>query len=211
MNKSVLLPIQPYWVFLIIAKAMGWDYPKEKTVEVRKTYPKSEEWNRIVKLYCSKDKNSFSRIPKEYQPLMKELLGKVVGEFMCDKIEGIAYRIQTPEDATGWQDRYYGYDFDFVYVDEHCLTADELYSYGNKKMLFGWHISDLEIYDKPKELGEFYTLCRRNGTEDDAVCRNCPNLCFDNDPLNGYTRWCGVNKRKPLTRPPQSWCYVEGT
>ncbi len=38
--KSVLISIQPYWVFLIIARLMGWNIPQEKTVEVRKDYPK---------------------------------------------------------------------------------------------------------------------------------------------------------------------------
>jgi len=36
--KSVLISIQPYWVFLIIARLMGWNIPQEKTVEVRKDY-----------------------------------------------------------------------------------------------------------------------------------------------------------------------------
>lgn len=71
--------------------------------------------------------------------------------------------------------------------------------------LYGWHISDLVIYDKPKELSEFATFCNKNVNR----CANCEHYLFDNDDLNGYRRWCGVYRRKPLTRPPQSWCYVE--
>ena len=38
--KAVLMSIQPYWVFLIIARIMGWKIDKEKTIEVRKNFPK---------------------------------------------------------------------------------------------------------------------------------------------------------------------------
>ena len=48
MSKSVLISIQPYYVFLIIAKTMGWDIPQEKTIEVRKTVPKDKDWNKKV-------------------------------------------------------------------------------------------------------------------------------------------------------------------
>lgn len=85
--KSVMISIKPYWVFLIIAKTMGWHIYSEKTVEVRKTCPKDKEWNKIIKIYCTKDKKSFNDIPKKYQPFMKRFLGKVIGEFVCDYIE----------------------------------------------------------------------------------------------------------------------------
>lgn len=42
MSKSVLISIQPYWVFLIIAKTMGWNIDKEKTAEVRKNFLQAE-------------------------------------------------------------------------------------------------------------------------------------------------------------------------
>ena len=61
--KSVLISIQPYWVFLIIAQTMGWNISEEKTVEVRKTFPKGEIWDKVAKIYCSKDKKSFAQIP----------------------------------------------------------------------------------------------------------------------------------------------------
>ncbi len=81
----------------------------------------------------------------------------------------------------------------------------ELIANGKKNEGWGWHISDLVIYDKPKELSEFATFCDKNVNH----CANCEHYLFDNDDLNGYRRWCGVYRRKPLTRPPQSWCYVE--
>jgi len=39
--------------------------------------------------------------------------------------------------------------------EEAQLDNFQLLRYGKGKPLFGWHISDLKIYDKPKELSEF--------------------------------------------------------
>ena len=84
--KSVLKSIQPYYVYLIIARLMGWDIPQEKTIEVRKDFPKDSAWNKKTLIYCSKNRKSFNRIPKEYQPLMARFLGKVIGQFVCNNI-----------------------------------------------------------------------------------------------------------------------------
>lgn len=183
--KSVLISIQPYWVFLIIAKAMGWKIDKEKIIEVRKNFPKTEDWNKLVEIYCSKDKKSFNQIPKEYQPLMQKFLGKVVGKFVCDKIEEV-YQCNS-----GW-------------VKENgCISQDEFFDYlgiprgthfGYDKKAYAWHISDLKIYDKPKDLKEFKKPCDRF-----LDCITCKRL-VRNDFLS-----CD----NIITKPPQSWCYVE--
>ena len=186
--KSVLISIQPYYVFLIIAKIMGWDIGKEKTVEVRKNYPKDKSWNKIARIYCSKNKQSFNQIPKEYQPLMRQFLGKVIGEFVCDKVYY-------------WK---YNWDRGVMHIQDmselSCVSVDDLLKYSNnaKNILYGWHISNLVIYEEPKELSEFYVWkkcnsCRETGYESTACC-------YDED--------CKVPA--VITRPPQSWCYVEG-
>lgn len=196
--KSVMISIKPYWVFLIIAKTMGWAIDKQKTVEVRKTCPQDDEWNKVGKIYCTKDKKSFNHIPKKYQPFMKRFLGKVIGEFVCDRIDTIRKR--------GIDD-----NFDYCYlsldkwgnddiepeitaVKNSCVLKDDLNDYGkNSRMLYGWHISNLKLYDKPKGLGEFEKPCNRN--------------CFTPCP---HYRGKEYECEKPIiTRPPQSWCYVE--
>lgn len=182
--KSVLISIQPYYVFLIIARRMGWHIPQEKTVEVRKNFPKDSAWNKRVHIYCSKNRKSFNRIPAQYQPFMEKLLGKVVGNFECDSIR--------KGGADNTLQAYYHNN-----PAETCLTDQELVLYANfGKPLYFWHISDLKVYDVPKDLGEFHTICTKPPTE--ITCRGCPNkaeFCF--------------NKKKPLSCPPQSWCYVE--
>ncbi len=194
--KSVLISIQPYWVFLIIAKAMGWNYPQEKTVEVRKTFPKDEDWDKTVNIYCTKDKKSFNQIPKEYRPLMEKFLGKVVGEFVCDDITKLNF-----DDLYG---EYFiaGYMGAYISFNNMCLTKSQLIDYGDGKPLYALHISDLKIYDKPKELSNFYNKhCNYfyNG------CCCCTEFCQWQECLQEGAMLCV----KSLTHAPKSWCYVE--
>lgn len=41
------------------------------------------------------------------------------------------------------------------WIDGYCLTKNEIKNYLKNKKGFGWHIDNLKIYDKPKELKEF--------------------------------------------------------
>ena len=183
--KEVLMSIQPYWVFLIIARKMGWNIGKEKTTEVRKNFPKDENWNKVVKMYCSKNKKSFSLIPKEYQPLMKPFLGKVIGEFICNSIEeyesefvdndcleSIASIDRDEDDVTG----FYEWKSDELiayrktnFFKGCCIEYEDLKKYLGIgfNTFYGWHISDLVIYDKPKP---FATFWRCNYPFDCGVC-----------------------------------------
>ena len=201
--KSVLISIQPYWVFLIIAKAMGWNIDKEKTIEVRKNFPKDIDWNRLVKIYCSKDKKSFNRIPKEYQPLMQKFLGKVAGKWCCDKIYDIKPYFYRPGLLTQYECSWkHGEEFD-------CLSFSEMNSYLLEDNGYGWHISDLKVYDKPKELSEFKFNCKYAFDDDFRNCYGCDYHYYSNNPSSGIEEYCTCDGLKTLSRPPQSWCYVE--
>ena len=179
--KSVLISVQPYWVFLIIARTMGWNVEREKTVEVRKNFPKGSDWNKTTRIYCSKDKKSFSKIPKEYQSFMERFLGKVIGEFICDEVYFRNCDL---------------HDYDTITLEElselSCVSEDDLLKYADKGNLYGWSIANLVIYDKPKDLSEFQTECK-GGCDFPYVyeppCKNC-----------------GKDK---LKRPPQSWLYIK--
>lgn len=192
MNKSVLISIQPYWVFLIIARLMGWNIPQEKTVEVRKDFPEASDWNKRVHIYCSKNRKSFNRIPKEYQPLMEKLLGKVIGSFVCDKVERFTVGSLRCDDIERMA----------------CLSYSEMLDYFYKpneldgktvKLGYAWHISDLKIYDKPKELWEYSYPCTGK------KCSKCQYEVRDELPFGTVGVCCG---RYHITRPPQSWMYV---
>jgi hypothetical protein len=109
----------------------------------------------------------------------QRLNGKVIGEFVCDAIDEYFYTE-------------YEHDFGSAYFvstadgEKTCLEYDELEKYGNGKPLYFWHISNLVIYDKPKELSEFRSYNVRAYLD------------------NGYPM-----PTHEITRPTQSWLYVE--
>ena len=128
-----------------------------------------------------------------YETKAKGGCGKVIGEFVCDKI--VKYDYQVIACAK--------YEVNGAYVKEElrynagaCLTAEEMFSYSKWKPLYGWHISDLKIYDKPKPIMQFYKPCPIK-----LGFKNCPCCEFYSTDTG-----CCMNN---VTRPPQSWCYVE--
>lgn len=189
--KSVLISIRPQWCEKI---ANG-----TKTIEVRKTRPKLETPFKCY-IYCTKGRGDClwrwdgiwydTQFPNE-RP--NRLDGKVIGEFVCDKILDIFISCSDPNMK--------GLPFPCT-----GLTDREIMDYlGNGKAGYGWHISDLVIYDTPKVLSQFVT-------EGDCDCDNC-HKCYWLDRGNGYNVEDDCNlvyDYKPLFRPPQSWCYVEG-
>lgn len=81
-----------------------------------------------------------------------------------------------------------------------CVSNDYILKYSGKdyKDITEMKISNLVIYDKPKELSEF----KKAGflTEEEWLAALYPNThCH-------YEAWA---KKFDITRPPQSWCYVE--
>lgn len=194
MNKAVLMAIQPYYVLLIIARSMGWNIPQHKTVEVRKDFPKDSAWNKVVHIYCSKNRKSFNRIPKQYQPLMEKFLGKVVGEFVCDGLDRYWWEY--------WGD-VHNSDVDYLYfgagddeLKKMCLSEEELNAYGKGKPLYGWHISNLKIYEKTKEIEDFNGFIK---------CIQCKVIGYESSACI-HDENCMIPI--PLKGAPQSWCYV---
>ena len=161
--KSVLISIRPEWCGKI---ASG-----EKTVEVRKTRPKLET-PFCAYVYCSSVK-AMSLLPyvelhAQTNGLVDVWNGKVFASFVCDRTDTIVPATEP-----------YGiYDVDDDYVLQTCLANGALWDYGNGATLYGWHISDLRIYDTPRDLSEFTGFCKTK---------------FGAEPV-------------PITRPPQSWC-----
>lgn len=194
--KSVLRSIKPYWFYLICEGI--------KKIEVGKDYPKNkewqEEWNRGVELYCSKDMRSFNRIPKEHREKYRKYLGKVGARFVCDKvIKTCGWRLRG---NTGWCAK--RTEAEEKFPTSACLTIDEIVEYagGEGREVSGWHITDLKIYDKPKPLNSFKIACNKP-----IQCNSCEYraLVWHEDKKDFYYE-C---RRPAITRPPQSWCYVE--
>lgn len=193
--KSVLISIQPKWVEKI---ASG-----EKTIEVRKTRPKLETPFKCY-IYATKSGDRIVLKNDKVFEISKAITGKVIGEFVCDKI----YNLFPFAMGTGIElfDELVSPE---MFCKESCLTEQEICDYIGEKDGYGWHISDLKIYDKPKELSEFYTF------ESNIKCEHQKNYYIypfcektNKDKLCRDIKDC-PRKRKQLTRPPQSWCYVE--
>lgn len=108
------------------------------------------------------------------------LNSKVIGEFVCDKVD----KFELDYEFFG---KNIEYDLDNKEVSKTGLTQKDLLEYGKGKPLYGWHISNLIIYDTPKSLEMFPT---------GKIARDCGGgnyMVYD----------------KILTRPPRDWCYVE--
>ena len=152
---------------------------KEKTVEVRKTKPKLKTPFKVY-IYCTKGKPTFTQ-----SAFCDDISnGKVIGEFVCDRIDEFV-------------------NFVPIYtLVQSCLTTEQIGEYLNGNRGYGWHITDLVVYDEPRELCEFFQVKAIRGyhkkDEPKTDDLNIPRL------LNS-TRF-EVNF---LTRPPQSWCYIE--
>ena len=208
--KSVLISIQPKWCELI---ASG-----KKTVEVRKTRPKIDVPFKVY-IYCTQTKtmgdfilcksvenaklfgfNTAKGINKGFAKKGDiQLKGKVIGEFICRNIYFL-----DESDLFGGMD-----EISNSVIEEYsCVSIDELLAYkGSKKEIYGWHISNLVIYDKPKELSEFRTFCTE--WEKEYFTNKCLHCKYYFSNCADMRHECTVEGEKPLVRPPQSWCYVE--
>ena len=182
--KAVLMSIQPKWCEKI---ASG-----EKTIEVRKTRPKLETPFKCY-IYCTIGNG----VKGDYLVPSGIQCGKVIGEFVCDSMYGISNFLP-------YNDEPHHSVLPCV-LEQTCLEDYEIDEYLGHKDGYGWHITDLKIYDKPKELSEFYRYCG-----DNPKCNGCEAHYFSNTECGKEDYCCSIiDGCKPIKRPPPSWCYVE--
>ena len=194
MMRSILISIKPEWVAEILNQ--------RKTIEVRKTAPKCE-LPIDVYIYCTKGQEELyeafmpmgGKAPYQSKPkgygltggMLKQgkhLNGKIVAKFTLKAVHKFDWRLVANP---------------FFKVRGSCLGYDQLRKYATDKKgivhdLYGWCISDLEIFDEPKELSEFYSL---------RLDKDVTKL-FDNSIQLSNGKWV-----KRLSRPPESYCFVE--
>lgn len=193
MSKAVMLSIRPKWCEKICGG--------EKTIEVRKTRPKLETPFRCY-IYCTlQGCNEFFRVDlvgdvaKWRRGKWADRKGNVIGEFTCDRIDRL---VRVGFDGSGEPAKYYICNSDMSVLplvgicEDACLTKEELEKYVGGHEGFGWYISDLRIYDAPRELSEFERPYECN--ECDAKWASECNACHEEGKIK---------------RAPQSWCYVE--
>lgn len=148
------------------------------------------------------------------------LNGKVIGEFICDEISKFTAEFtdgQTYEDirlcyfneceeeeemiivSNEWKNP----DISWI-CKESCLSFNDFRRYIGANFhdipFYGWLISNLVIYDTPKELRTFNHPCIH-----EPYCVDCKYSL--NEARFCYDESVGCDRH--LRRPPQSWCYVE--
>lgn len=188
--KQILISIKPEWVAKILNG--------EKTLEIRKTMPKCD-LPIDVYIYCTKDKHQELCWFDEFgyrQTMINHIHnlptcnGKVVAKFTLNKVD--EHHVLPTE-------RILPFNWNVEQkLEQLCLTKEEVMAYENGEdyQAFLWHISNLEIFDKPKELSEFKTIHKYK------TCDTCPHFADDN-----YLYCNKCEEKRPLTKAPQSWCY----
>lgn len=235
--KAVLISTQPKWCELTVSE--------KKSVEIRKTKPKLEPPFKCY-IYCTKitkknaqhtyinsgyGRTNFgvignwrsgkevvdvnSHLPAyRYNAYLAE--GKVIGEFVCDEI----FPIRVFENGSIQ-------DYMCHRMERSCVPYDDIANYiGYDKTGYGWHISNLKIYDKPRPLTDF-CKCGAMSLEElsdrEELCGYCSDTGYGeyatygtpNGPVMCEGAYCGeayqayLDENFTITRPPQSWCYVE--
>lgn len=196
--KAIMISVKPEYVEKILNG--------EKIGELRTTIPKCELPYKAY-LYCTKgqelwgdgtgetwngiDENEDIELVYEYTPTLSRLNGKVVAEWTVKE-----YDKYTDLTNTANLQRIY---------KRCCVNYKNVWEYSKQgtKPIYDLHIDDLKIYDKPKELSEFYKWgnCPHyySDYEDGCCAENCP--FYDKDFCNGHSL--------RVKRPPQSWFYVE--
>ena len=188
MKRAILISIRPEWVAKILNG--------EKTIEIRKTAPKCD-LPIDVYIYCTTDrKYGYMHNGQSIRPR------SVVAKFTLGKVTQYIAGNNMDEDHPIGGDAFIKDEV----LNKACITEEELLDYTkhNDKnpydfTFFAWHIDDLVVFSKPKELSEF--KCKKYHY---SSCKHCPHavgmLC------NADLR---CDEPLPITKAPLSWQYAE--
>lgn len=204
--KAILISIKPKYVAKILNG--------EKTIEIRKTCPeifkhlKSYEGASLdVYIYCTKEEELFYNVltqkwyvAKNRKNVKRLSNGVVKAKFTLNKVEEVGYSPRTLFDSDSY---YLGNPTRNMLssllgnplYEKSCLSKYELHRYLKGKKGYAWHISDLEIFDKPKELSEFKPYVKGK--------------CMTSKCHFQKNYMCEVECNLGLTRSPQSWQFIE--
>jgi len=194
----------------------------EATLDIRKSVPKDfeeiikEQGGIWVYMYVTKGKPYLMRFQGNVRNFImattvgngltysqrKSFIqnGKIVARWWFDEYDTY-YLSKLANEYTSWK---YGRLIRNTEVNlDLCLDDDEINDYGNGKDLYAWHIKRLGIFDKPMELGEFYT--KIPFFEDGKWTKEEYERAFGKWALMDKLE---MNKKRKLTKAPQSWQYV---
>ena len=184
MKRAILISIKPKWVADILTG--------RKTIEVRKTAPKCD-LPIDVYIYETRDEEPlvFDLSYEKDMDILDKVCnsrGKIVAKFTLNKVEKICFN------NASWES-----DFTppMEIMDKACLTHNEIENYLNGTG-YAWHISDLQIFDKPKNLDddEFHKI-------------GFDKYYWSDHSHEGYLQWANTLADLIVHKAPQSWQYVE--
>lgn len=207
MSKSILISIKPQYVEKILNR--------EKIYEIRRTIPK--EWKEYLEgktsikpapskwyIYCTKPKKwyVYSKCGVTSDELVWKTKDKVKMcdgfEFWGDDCETLNGRVVaefTLKNISYWQPYWTPEVMHICDISEKsCVSIEDLMKYCGDEIIYALHIEDLKIYDKPKLLQKFFKPC--DGCNKIGSIRCTDEIISD----------C---RAKVITRPPQSWMFVE--
>ncbi|MGN0005359.1 MAG: hypothetical protein ACI37Z_05255 [Candidatus Gastranaerophilaceae bacterium] len=226
--KAVLQSIKPKYCYF---EAIGL-----KNIEIRKTKPNIPTPFKVY-IYCTKPKERFSigkhiyafadnlyfanniiKYGDGFEDVSTDIVnlnGKIIGEYICNEIETL--RFDALDQACIMREAY-GHSLDEEFKTGTCVSYKEVRDYcsnltwneNNTDFFYGWHISDLKIYDEPKELIEFMKplaiMEKIIANDGSLLCDGCSDANWKCGHIRCSNSCC---EYRIITRPPQSWCYVE--
>ena len=199
--KSILLSIKPQYAAKILNG--------EKTIEIRKNKALASAIQKLIDekgyadiyVYCSKSNTQYLAGSKNkvceiitksantrFSPSIDKYTGngKVIFKFRCYKVEEIVLNKNHFVN-----EQYYTDELDYEeLLEQSCLTYKELDDYLQCGIGYAIHISDLEIFDRPRELSDF--------------------IKCDNKHIRIGNCFIGFGGIPRLTKAPQNYCYIEG-
>lgn len=191
--KAILMSIQPPHSCDILNLIKEWEIRKRFPLDYRGwvyIYVTKGNMNECLEYADNPDRNKEGRwcVTSGY-PYAN---GKVIARFYCDKVEEIKF-----ERVNDYSYNTFEYMTETLTENEllklSCLSAEELNNYLKGKTGYAIHISQLEIFDEPKELWEFKYYKKHS--------------CMDYMlPIPKRDNW---ETLEPLTKAPQSMMYIE--
>lgn len=169
--------------------------------------PKKDDEDYSFYKACREMYRHYSKEFKEEEGGHERILnGKVVAKFTLKRIERVEVEAERYEQHSVYKEP--GGASDYVdewensFQERTCVTAEQLEEYVGRDYdmhVCLWHIDELMIFDKPKELKEFeHWVSYKN-------CNECP-YGGEREPVI-FCATC--DEKVPLTKAPQSWQYVE--
>lgn len=176
-----------------------------KTVELRLNKPSAMTPFKCY-IYCTKGKLLYEDYPDgitsreiklanfNYTGQGHSLNGKIIGEFICDRIDKI-YE----------SDIFLGMDeiSDSCIAEKSCLSSDDILKYkGSRDYIYSWNISNLVIYDIPKRLDN---LSPKNYKCRSKNCVDCKYL-INEDMIFGLE---SIGCFRYVDKAPKGWQYID--